>query len=77
MNKQALIGIIVVCVLILGGVLFFVLKGSSSSSSNNNSTTGPTPSLGTITSPSELGTNAPSISSSPSPLNQIGSSFYI
>ena len=27
MNKQALIGIIVVCVLILGIALFFVLKG--------------------------------------------------
>jgi hypothetical protein len=74
MNKQALIGIIVVCVLILGGVLFFVLKGGSSSS-NDKTTSAPTMTQGTFTNPSGF----PSISPTPSTsnLNKKGSTFYI
>ena len=70
MNKQALIGIIVVCVLILGIALFFVLKGGKNNTTPSlNTTLSPSPSLNTTlsTSPSLNTTPSPSPNTAPAP----------
>ena len=81
MNKQTLLGIIVVCVLILGLVLFFVLKGSSSSKNTTQSPSNigipaqPSPFASSFPSPFASSTPAASPSASSSPAASPSASF--